>query len=42
MPTYITLIRYTEQGFRTYKELAEALEEVKQAGQADGAKLVDY
>ena len=42
MPTYITLIRYTEQGFRMYKELAKAFEDVKQAQQADGVKLVDY
>ena len=42
MPTYITLIRYTEQGVRTFKDLSQRLEETKQAGDAVGAKLVGY
>jgi uncharacterized protein with GYD domain len=42
MPTYITLIRYTEQGVRTFKDLSQRLEETKEAGDAVGAKLVGY
>lgn len=42
MPTYISLIRYTEQGVRTFKELSQRLEETKTAGEAAGAKLVGY
>jgi uncharacterized protein with GYD domain len=39
MPTYITLIRYTEQGVKTFKELPRRLEETRKAGEALGAKL---
>ena len=42
MPTYITLIRYTEQGVKTFKDLSQRLEETKAAGEAVGAKLVGY
>jgi uncharacterized protein with GYD domain len=42
MPTYITLIHYTKQGVKTFKELSERLEETKTAGEAVGAKLVGY
>jgi uncharacterized protein with GYD domain len=42
MPTYITLIRYTKQGVKTFTELSQRLEETKAAGEAVGAKLVGY
>jgi uncharacterized protein with GYD domain len=42
MPTYITLIRYTEQGVKTFKELPQRLEETRAAGEAAGAQLVAY
>jgi uncharacterized protein with GYD domain len=42
MPTYITLIRYTEQGVQTFKDLSQRLEETKNAGEAVGAKLIGY
>jgi uncharacterized protein with GYD domain len=42
MATYITLIHYTEQGVKTFKELSQRIEETKTAGDALGAKLVGY
>ena len=42
MPTYITLIHYTEQGVKTFKELSQRIEETKSAGETVGAKLVGY
>jgi len=42
MPTYVTLIQYTEQGVKTYKDLPSRLEETRNAGEAVGAKLVAY
>jgi uncharacterized protein with GYD domain len=42
MPMYITLIRYTEQGIKTFKDLPSRLEETRRAGEAGGAKLVAY
>ena len=39
MPTYITLIRYTEQGVKTFKDLPGRLEETRKAGEALGTKL---
>ncbi len=42
MPTYISLIRYTEQGVKTFKELSQRIEETKPAGEAVGAKLIGY
>jgi uncharacterized protein with GYD domain len=42
MPTYITLIRYTEQGVKTFTDLSQRLEETKAAGEAVGAKLLGY
>jgi uncharacterized protein with GYD domain len=38
MPTYITLIRYTEQGVKTFTDLSQRLEETKAAGE----KLLGY
>ena len=42
MPTYITLIRYTEQGVKTFTELSKRIDETKAAGEAVGASLVGY
>jgi len=42
MPTYITLITYTEQGIKSFKDLPDRLEETKRSGQAAGAKLLAY
>jgi uncharacterized protein with GYD domain len=42
MPIYVTLIRYTEQGIKTFKDLPKRLEETRTAGEAAGAKLVAF
>jgi len=42
MPTYITLIHYTEQGVKTFKDLPGRLEETRKAGEALSAKLVAF
>ena len=42
MPTYISLIHYTEQGVKTFSELSQRLEETKKAGESVGVKLVGY
>jgi uncharacterized protein with GYD domain len=42
MPTYVTLIHYTEQGVKTFKELSQRIEETKRAGEEFGAKLISY
>jgi uncharacterized protein with GYD domain len=42
MPTYITLIHYTEQGVKTFAGLAERLEQTRKAGEAVGATLVSF
>jgi uncharacterized protein with GYD domain len=42
MPTYVTLIRYTQQGIETFKDLPGRLEETRKVGEAVGAKLVAY
>ena len=39
MPTYITLIHYTKQGVKTFKELSQRIEETKAAGEAVGAEI---
>jgi uncharacterized protein with GYD domain len=39
MPTYVTLIHYTEQGVKTFKDLKSRIEETRRAGEAVGAKL---
>ena len=39
MPTYVTLIHYTEQGVKTFKDLKSRLEETRRAGEPMGAKL---
>lgn len=42
MPTYVTLIHYTEQGVKTFKDLPRRLEETRTAGEALSAKLVAF
>jgi uncharacterized protein with GYD domain len=42
MPTYVTLIHYTEQGVKTFKNLPARLEETRKAGDAVGAKLLAF
>jgi len=42
MPTYVTLIRSTEQGLKKHKDLPRRLEETKAAGEAVGATLVAF
>jgi uncharacterized protein with GYD domain len=42
MPTYVTLIRYTEQGIKTFKDLPSRLEETRKAGETAGAKLIAF
>jgi len=42
MPTYVTLVHYTEQGVKTFKDLPQRLEETRTAGEAVGAKLVAF
>jgi len=39
---YVTLIRYTEQGVKTFKDLPRRLEETRRAGEPLGAKLVSF
>jgi uncharacterized protein with GYD domain len=39
MPTYVTLINYTEQGVKTFKDLPSRLEETRKGGEAVGATL---
>ena len=40
MPTYVTLIHYTEQGIKTFKDLSNRLEETRRVGEPLGASLV--
>ncbi len=42
MPTYVTLIHYTEQGVKSFKDLPARLEETRKAGESAGAKLVAF
>ena len=42
MPTYITLIHYTKQGVKTFKDLPQRIAETNAAGEAVGARLVGY
>jgi uncharacterized protein with GYD domain len=42
MPTYVTLIQYTEQGVKNFKDLPSRLEDTRKAGEASGAKLLAY
>jgi uncharacterized protein with GYD domain len=42
MPTYLTLLRYTEQGIRNIKESPARLEAGKKAFQAAGGELKSF
>jgi uncharacterized protein with GYD domain len=42
MPTYISLLRYTEQGIKNIKESPSRLELVRKAFQQVGAELKDF
>ena len=42
MPTYISLIRYTEQGVKTFNDVSQRLDETRQVGEAIGATLIGY
>ena len=42
MPTYITLIRFTQKGMEAIKEGPARLDAAKQAFQALGAKIKDF
>jgi uncharacterized protein with GYD domain len=42
MPRYVTLIRYTQQGIETFKDLEGRLEETRRVGEEHGARLVDF
>ena len=42
MPTYITLLRFTEKGIANIKESPSRLDVAKQAFQAVGAELKEY
>jgi uncharacterized protein with GYD domain len=42
MPTYVTLIHYTDQGVKTFKDLPQRLDETRRAGEAVGARLIGF
>jgi uncharacterized protein with GYD domain len=42
MPTYVTLLRYTEQGIKNIKESPSRLEKAKQAFKAFGGELKSF
>jgi uncharacterized protein with GYD domain len=42
MPTYITLINYTEQGVKTFNELPRRIEKMRAAAEVVGARLISY
>ena len=42
MPTYISLLRFTEQGIRDIKNAPKRLDNARKAYQAAGAKLQDF
>ena len=42
MPTYITLLRWTEQGIRDIKESPQRLEAARQAFSAAGGQLKEF
>lgn len=42
MPTYITLMSYTQKGIENIKEAPSRLDEAKKAFQAMGAELKEY
>jgi len=42
MPTYVTLVRYTDQGIRNIKESPARLEAAKKAAKAAGAEIKSF
>jgi len=42
MPTYVTLVRYTEQGIRNIKESPARLEAAKKVAQSVGAEIKSF
>ena len=42
MPTYVTLMRYTDQGIRSIKESPARLEAAKKMAQAAGAEIKSF
>lgn len=42
MPTYVTLMRYTDQGIRNIKESPARLEAAKKMAQAAGAEIKSF
>jgi uncharacterized protein with GYD domain len=42
MPTYVTLVRYTEQGIRNIKESPARLEAAKKLAQSVGAEIKSF
>jgi uncharacterized protein with GYD domain len=42
MPTYVTLVRYTDQGIRNIKESPARLEAAKKAARAAGAEIKSF
>ena len=42
MPTYVTLVRFTEQGFATIKDGPQRLEDARRDFEALGARVKDF
>jgi uncharacterized protein with GYD domain len=42
MPTYVSLVKWTEQGIKDVKESPQRLDAVKQAFSAAGGQLTDF
>jgi uncharacterized protein with GYD domain len=42
MPTYVTLVRYTDQGIRNIKESPARLEAAKKAAKSAGAEIKSF
>jgi uncharacterized protein with GYD domain len=42
MPIYVTLIKYTDQGLKTFKNLPARLDDTRSYGEALGANLVAF
>jgi uncharacterized protein with GYD domain len=42
MPIYVTLIKYTEQGLKTFENLPARIDDTRKYGEAQGAKLLAF
>jgi uncharacterized protein with GYD domain len=42
MPTYVSLVRYTDQGVKTFKDLKSRLDDTRRAGESLGATLKGF